>query len=312
MPEPAVFTVLGSGFGMYGYLPALIEGGMRVALPERYRSTVEGRPELAPYLPQVAWYADTEAALARSNGAVVALRPADQAAWIGRLVEMPSIRDLILEKPIAPQPSLAASLLADLDQAGKRYRVGYTFRFLLWAERLRAVLGGRIEGVSLEWKFLAHHYRANLENWKRFDGSGGGALRFYGIHLIALLAEIGYDDVSMSVVSGPSDTETAVWEATFTGEALSPFQLRIDSQAREACFKIVARRHGEGDEIIVDQPDPFSAIQQTSVHIRDPRVDVLGRLCRSLNETDADHGRRQRAIVALWARAEAKSRRRAP
>ena len=42
---------------------------------------------------------------------------------------------------------------------------------------------------------------------------------------------------------------------------------------------------------------------------RDPRVDVLARLCRSLSEPDAGHAQRQRDIIALWMRIEQASRR---
>jgi predicted dehydrogenase len=305
MLEAPVFTILGSGFGMYGYLPALIECGIKVALPERYRSIVGGRSELTQYVPEVTWCAGTDEALARSNGAVVALRPADQSDWIARLAKMPEIRDLIIEKPIAPKPQLAVQLLDELDRARKRYRVGYTFRFMPWAERLRTILAEGPEELSLDWCFVAHHYRANIENWKRFDVSGGGALRFYGIHVIALFAELGYDDVASSVVSGPSDAETASWEAIFTAKNLTPFAVRVDSRASRTCFKMTAASCGG----IVDQLDPFAAVGQATVNARDPRVDVLTGLCRSFAEADADHAQRHRNVVALWARIEQKSRR---
>jgi predicted dehydrogenase len=309
MPEAPVFTILGSGFGMYGYLPALIECGIKVALPERYRAVVEGRSELVQYGPQVIWCADRDAALARASGAVVALRPVDQADWMARLAEMPGVHDLILEKPVAPTPELAAQLIGALEGAGKRYRVGYTFRFLPWAERLRAMLAEGASGVSLDWHFMAHHYRAGLESWKRFDASGGGALGFYGIHLIALLAELGYDDVASSLVAGPSEAETASWEAELTAKALPPFVVRVDSRAAQTCFGIkVARRDGSSLEL-VDQPDPFSAVKQGSVNVRDPRIDVLALLCRSLGDVDPGHAQRQRNIISLWARIEQKSRR---
>ncbi|RXH19399.1 hypothetical protein [Bradyrhizobium guangzhouense] len=309
MPETSVFTIFGSGFGMYGYLPALIERGIRVALPERYRAVVGGRSELAQYLPRVIWCVDTEAALDQANGAVVALRPADQAEWMARLAERPDIRDLILEKPVAPEPRLAAQLLESFERAGKRYRVGYTFRFMPWAERLRAAVAEGGSGLSLDWSFMAHHYRAGLDNWKRFDASGGGALRFYGIHMIALLSELGYDDVASSVVTGPSDAETASWRAELTARGLPPFALRVDSRATQTCFRIAADGRATGNSAIVDQLDPFASVRQASVNVRDPRVDVLARLCDSLAEADADHAQRQRSIIALWARIEARSRR---
>jgi predicted dehydrogenase len=309
MPSPgAGFTILGSGFGLYGYLPAFVELGVKVALPLRYRSTLEKRPELTRYLPKVMWCADVDEAMARVEGVVVALRPDDQAAWIPRLAGLPNLRRLILEKPVAPDPQAAASLLARLEQAGKRYRVGYTFRLMPWAQRLRAVLAEGPDGISLNWNFMAHHYRANLANWKRFGPTGGGALRFFGIHLIALLAELGYDDVLDSIVKGASDAETECWQATFIGRDLRPFAIEVNSRAEHTLFRIVARIGGQ-TQVLVDQPDPFASTGAAVVPDQDPRVGVLQQLYRSFDEADDLDTQRQKNIVALWANVEGKSRR---
>jgi predicted dehydrogenase len=309
MGEAARFTILGSGFGLYGYLPALLELGHRVALPIRYQSVVSGRAELSQFVPRVDWRADVEAALATADSVVVALRPAEQANWIPRLVRMPNIRQLILEKPIAPTPGLSASLLDDLERAGKRYRIGYTFRLLPWAHQLRLALGEGVKGASLDWTFLAHHYRNDLANWKRYDAEGGGALRFYGIHFVALLAELGYDDISASMAWGPSDAETQRWEATFTSPSLAPFTVNIDSAAGETLFRIELHGAGQGMDTIASQPDPFSGERSANPQGQDIRVAVLERLCRSLSQDDDDHARRQQAIVRLWERVEEKSKR---
>ncbi|MBU6463642.1 MAG: hypothetical protein KGK01_14985 [Bradyrhizobium sp.] len=317
MGEAARFTVLGSGFGLYGYLPALLELGQRVTLPMRYQSVLAIRPELSKFIPRVDWCGDVEAALAAADSVIVALRPADQAKWLPRLVRMPTIRQLILEKPIAPTPDLSAALLADLERCGKRYRVGYIFRLLLWAQQLRLTLAEGSTAGSLDWTFLAHHYRNDLSNWKRYDAEGGGALRFYGTHLIALFAEFGYDDVLDSVVWGTSDSETQQWKATFTGPSLAPFAVNINSRASEMVFRIKlhrTRRDSDqgtdwGVDAVVSQPDPFSGERAATPRGQDIRVAVLERLCKSLLENDDDHRRRQQAIIRLWGCVEKKSRR---
>jgi predicted dehydrogenase len=291
---------------MYGYLPALLELGVKVALPLRYQATLEMRPELTQYLPKVAWCADAEDALAKSAGVVVALRPVDQVAWIPRLAGMPNIRQLILEKPVAPDPQTAASVLAMLEDAGKRYRVGYTFRLMPWAHQLRAALAGSLDGVSLDWNFLAHHYRADLANWKRSSPSGGGALRFFGTHVIALLAELGYDDVSASTVWGASDTEVERWQATFVGRGLCPFALTIDSRAQSSLFRLVAYA-GKQERTLADQPDPFTSADSKAFPGQDPRVGILQRLYQSFDEPEDAHAQRQKNIVALWSCVERKS-----
>jgi predicted dehydrogenase len=304
----AGFTILGSGFGLYGYLPALIGLGVEVVLPLRYRPTLERRPELSQYLPKVVWCADADEALAKSGGVIVAVRPADQSAWIPRLAAMPNIGRLVLEKPVAPDPQAAACLLATLEAAGKRYRVGYMLRLMPWAQQLRMELAGPLESVRLDWNFLAHHYRTDLANWKRFSATGGGALRFFGIHLIALLAELGYDDVSSSTVGGASDSETERWEATFTGRGLCPFALRVDSRADDTCFRIVAREGGQV-RTLADQRDPFSGSVSSVFPGQDLRVGILQLLYRSFDDADELDAQRQKTIVALWACVERKSRR---
>jgi hypothetical protein len=85
--------------------------------------------------------------------------------------------------------------------------------------------------------------------------------------------------------------------------------LRVDSRSWQTRFRITARTFEDNGLTLVDQPDPFSAVQQTNVNVRDPRVDVLGRLCRSLQEVEEGHAARQQAIVALWEHIEEKSRR---
>lgn len=166
-----------------------------------------------------------------------------------------------------------------------------------------------VKGASLDWTFLAHHYRNDLANWKRYDTEGGGALRFYGIHLIALLAELGYDDVSASMAWGPSDAETQRWGATFISPSLAPFTANIDSRAGETLFRIMLHGASQGTDTIASQPDPFSGERSTSPQGQDVRVAVLERLCRSLSEDDDDHARRQQAIIRLWTRVEEKSKR---
>lgn len=304
-----MFTILGSGFGSYGYLPALVEASAEVALPIRYRDAVGGRPELSGYLQQVVWCSDVDDALTRSSGVVIALRPEDQARWVPRLTEMPNIRRLILEKPLAPTPESAASLLMAVENAGKRYRVGYTFRFTPWAGNLSAALAGSADSISFDWNFLAHHYRADLANWKRFSSHGGGALRFYGIQAIALLSELGYDDVATSTVSGASDDEVEHWEATFTGPNLCPCVLKLGSRETNTSFRVAAHNKGQAVQTLADQHDPFTSAYSGAVPGQDARVGVLRQLCDSFSDSDEGHAERHKAILALWAAVETKSQR---
>jgi len=209
-------TIIGSGFGLYGYLPALVDGcGLRVTLPGRYRQRFDERPELNRFRSAIEWSRDERAALDISEGVVLATTPHLQAEWISACLELEHIGYLLIEKPIAASPSEAMDLLDRLHHSGKIFRIGYVFRYTDWALALsRALKSPSSKTLRIQWRFLAHHLAHQLHIWKRFNSTGGGAIRFYGIQLIALLAEFGYREIVESKATGPTRDEVAGWTAT--------------------------------------------------------------------------------------------------
>ena len=187
------FAILGSGFGLYGYLPALIDLGHSVVLPRRYRDIFYARRELLGFAERIEWQPDETAALSRAAGVVIALRPEDQREQVLRSLTFPGIGRLLLEKPLAPTPREAMELHRTLIQSGRVFRVGYTFCDLPWMPLIRDSASVNPDAeLSISWRFLAHHFQHALFNWKRSSSTGGGAIRFYGIQLIAMLAQSGY------------------------------------------------------------------------------------------------------------------------
>ena len=72
--------------------------------------------------------------------------------------------------------------------------------------------------LNLNWEFMAHHYINNLDTWKNKHSHGGGALRFYGIHVIALLAYVGYNNIIKSKLSLDLAGNPYQWSAIFSGK----------------------------------------------------------------------------------------------
>src|SRR5687768_8509582 len=98
-----MYAIVGSGFGLYGYLPALVEGlGETVALPRAAEARARARPELGRALEGVHWVDDLDAALALATGVVIATPPGSQLEVAGRCAGLANIRTMVLEKPIAP------------------------------------------------------------------------------------------------------------------------------------------------------------------------------------------------------------------
>lgn len=309
-----MFAILGSGFGLYGYLPALVEGcSQRIVLPERYRTRFYKRPELERYANDVQWEVDEEAALNCVMGVVLALRPINQSEWIPRCLTRSKINSLLLEKPLAHTPEVAAEIFDDLICSGKTFRIGYTFRYTAWGQQMLSALttAGRSASLSIQWSFLAHHFRYDLHNWKRFNATGGGAIRFYGVHVIALLAEIGYREVTLSRAFGSSLDEVEKWIAVFVGPGLPECEVVVDTRSTVSQFRVVHTSNPGAGPVatFADLRDPFDSESEVSQSDGiDQRVPLLSRLCRSLWEDVTSEYEWYDATNKLWRIIEEKTR----
>jgi hypothetical protein len=298
LPEPRIYAIVGSGFGLFGYLPALVERlGATVALPRAYEAKARARPELARAMEGVRWVDDRDAALACADAVVIATPPARQLEVAAQCLALPSVRRIVLEKPVAPEPGLAARLLQDLERAGKRYRVGYTLAHSAWASTLAWPRRGEVTRVNIQWTFMAHHFAHGLANWKRSDDSGGGVLRFFGVHVLALLVRHGYRRVGGSQLTGASPTEPERWTAAIEGDDVPPCVVEVDSRSEARRFRIASDAAA-----LVDLDDPFA--RETVIDAHDRRVGVLERLLRTFAAPDALFQAWYAATNDLWREAE--------
>jgi predicted dehydrogenase len=267
-------AILGSGFGLYGYLQAVVRFPDTIAiLPERYRARLRERTDVAGLAPKVFWQPNEATMLDVADAVIVAQRPQDQLDRVSECLERPNILRLLLEKPLAPTPKEAMHLLDRVSITGRLLRIGCTFRYTTWGRSLLApAREERLGPMNIEWNFRAHHYAHDLQTWKRNVSTGGGALRFYGIHLIALLAELGYAEVRCSEILSNRPGEAEAWRAQFSGLGLGSCSVSVNSNADLDFFTV------ESENFSVRLHDPFEApaVDQTY----DRRVDVLVDLCR--------------------------------
>ena len=275
-------AILGSGFGLYGYLPALVECGQKIVLPRRYRERFEERTELKQLASQVHWAEDEIAALQSTTGVVLAVSPSVQYKWVSICLDQRQLKYMFLEKPLAANPDDATKLQSLLQRSGKVVRIAYVFRFQDWVDRLQSCLLGNVSDTfRLVWQFQSHHFRNDLPTWKREPEHGGGPLRFYGIHLVALLAEFGYSTVVRSSTDNGNENSLSRWRATFAGKGLPDFEVEIDTASTECVFSVLRETTRETVNVI-RQPSPFSngALANRPGRL-DGRVDTLIHFCQS-------------------------------
>jgi len=168
------FGILGSGFGMYGYLPALLNSGYEVTTLSEYKAKFELRPELAKFIDQVRFTSEREI-LDTCENLVIAKDPASQYQLLSK--NQFQFRRLFLEKPLAPIISQHKEMLEILESQNINFSVGYLFKFTSWWKRIASdiLLGHSLE-VEIEWRL------GRPPGWKNSPQDGGGLVAFYAIH----------------------------------------------------------------------------------------------------------------------------------
>ena len=131
-----MYTIIGRGFGLYGYMPALLMHlNQKFVLQTRYKSTILSRPELAHFAESIEWAPDLENALGRVDSVIIATTPETQIEMIKRSLRHPNIQRFVLEKPLASSPQIASEVLSRLEFAEKELIVGYSLAHLNWRFR---------------------------------------------------------------------------------------------------------------------------------------------------------------------------------
>ncbi len=279
--------ILGSGFGLYGYLPTLANcTSEKIFLLERYKEKFNTRTELFPFKKSIVWVKSLNELLSTVETLVISLTPSEQEKTLRNSLLHKNIKNFILEKPLATSPSSSISLLLDIIKNNCNFRISYTFPHTNWAKILFDLKYMQsLRQVNITWNFLAHHYKNDLQNWKRFHDQGGSVLRFYGIHLIAIASDIGYTDILYSNINEGIENDFNNWECCFTGKNLPNFYININSKSSKTEFLVdaIPIDNLSNSKRLISQDNPFSTIQNLSNSLIDSRVSLLECVFKSFN-----------------------------
>ena len=87
-----MYTIIGKGFGLYGYLPAVIQNKSRLILPIEYKSTIENRDDIRKYLNYLIWADDISDAIFKADNIILAIPPMEQFNFIFKNVKKLEIK----------------------------------------------------------------------------------------------------------------------------------------------------------------------------------------------------------------------------
>jgi predicted dehydrogenase len=307
--------IVGGGFGLYGFLPAVAERpDDTIFTLDRYRRTVQTRPDLAAFQDRVSFKPDIPGLADVCDTLIIAVPPLEQQAIVEDLLRSQWCGNLILEKPLTPDPNSTLDLTERLINSRLSFRIDFTFTVTNWCKALARTLdhdGTSASQVGITWRFLAHHYRHEHETWKRYHRLGGGALRFYCIHTLGLLAALGdWTPVECQRALESNGEEAACHFSVRSGN--TEVSVICDTRwSGQSQFQVSSGR-AKAEKVLFQADDPFSeelSPADLSVGVRDRVLDrrtiYLRRLLDTMEDDSQETYRGYLRFAYLWRDLEA-------
>lgn len=237
-------AIVGSGFGLYGQLPAFnsIKGCRVVAICGRKTE------RLLNYCESIGLkkiYTNWEKMLneEKLDAIAIAVHPSMQYEIARRAIE--NGISVFAEKPLATNFAQAEELL----KLAKRKKITHAIDFLfpeidVW-QRAKQLLDnkalGKLKHISVSWDFLSFHIKNNATSWKTDVNEGGGALSFYFSHTLHYL-EYFAGEIS-DIKSNFSYSKESMGKEEVGIDLLLKFKNRISGDAHLSCNSKNLNRH---------------------------------------------------------------------
>jgi len=286
-----MYGILGQGFGLYGYMPALFDLGKEVSTLSKYETFIKDRQDLN-YLHQYINYFEEEEDLIKNCDSIIfARRPSDQFNFVEKIVKSNLKRNLFLEKPIADSLEKSTSLINMLEKAASNYRVGYSFKYLDWFLDFIKIYNKESKhslNLEIDWQFNASHYKSEKASWKANPEIGGGAFMFYGSHIVNLLANIekwhklelksyrySYIDEYAFFASGSKKSKNFKVKLNANSKNINIFSIKLFSE-NHLVYNL-------------GLPDPFNRKNLSNLESsRDERISYIKQVLTSINEDNSN------------------------
>lgn len=292
-------AVLGSGFGAYVYLPAICQSQIYETthcVSSLYRFVLS-RSDLSIYLENLRVEKSQRSAIALSDDLIYARRPIDQRAFIEGELENYNVENLFLEKPLGNDPDASIACHMHLVSLKQKYHINYSILQLpIWR------FSNNSGEYSISWSFQAHHIRfKDRKSWKHLPNQGGGCLRFYGIHLIAVAARFDF----LKVISSQTNKSHTIWRCTLERVCGQRLSIRLNIDKAQEAFIFASE-----DVVLFKAKSPFHHDEDTLALGSERKEDIRIPLTKTyLQESVAEKESNDLSlrVLELWKEIEAQT-----
>lgn len=278
--------ILGSGFGLYGYLPGVSTFCKFIYLDIKYKEKFFCRKELKKFSYKIKWYDNIAKIINDVNYVIIAKKPKDQFKIIKSLNLKKKNKHLFLEKPISNNPKNSLLIIKYLKKKKIKYSFGFLFEYLSWYKLLKKKISKNGK-IKILW-----YVKKNKENnnWKYIVSQGGGSLRYYGIHLIKIIFDLNFLNLKSNFISAN------LWRSLFLDNKKNILEVDFKITNKEK-FKIIYN-----NKILINSMNPFQKLLNSKKI--DPRVSILKKYIKqNLSNRSARYEKYDRFIY-FWDKIE--------
>ena len=178
---------MGSGFGLYGYLPAICQHypNSKVLLKKSAKNKAYLRPELKRYLNRITWVDNVKEIIKNVELLIISYPPFAVENVINLVVLSNSVKRVIIEKPVCQNPEKSLEIINILEKNNIKVISSFLFIYTKWFDLIKNFKNNN--SLSIDWKIVNVN---SIDSWKWNHKLGGGVLSFYGIHIIAIYASL--------------------------------------------------------------------------------------------------------------------------
>jgi len=274
----------GNGFALKVYLPTLVNLGIKKVLIEKSQNlNVDQTNILNKYNEYILYFDKKDFQEKMFDYTILAVSPTKQYNLLLDNKFYKNTNTLILEKPMASSPNKAFEIIQKLEDLNIRYLINYSFRYASWYKNISTKIKLLPKDVELyfTWKFMARHFIHKRNTWKRFHLKGGGAIRFYGIHLIAILSDIGYLKVLSSNSSNDMNSDLSSFSCSLEStKTLPKCKIYINSKSKINEFSCYYIKDNKKISLL-KLKEPFP--KEIGVSFQDPRIEITKRFIYEKN-----------------------------
>ena len=281
--------IFGSGFGLYGYLPAIYKISKQIYLNLKYKNFFYSRDDLKPFRRKITWYKDLDKIFKIVDVLIIARRPSDQHNLLKKkLVYKNKIKHLFLEKPLSNTPKRSLLLENIIKKYKKSYSVFYIFKFLPWYKKIKKISKKKNKKISIKW--LISNRKSN--SWKFAKTKGGGVIRFYGIHFIKMCFDLNFN----KILYNKFNKKLSIWNFKIVDKNNNLITFKINSFSKKNLFQIKLE-----NRTIFKHVNPFN--KKIIPNIVDPRVKYIKKYIL-MNLKKKSNNQNNNNFFKLWEKCE--------